>query len=68
MFSQKFNQYALTVIARVTQIMENILITETVCPVDPNVCVDVEILESSISLGFLAGVASYESVTHEKLR
>lgn len=59
-FFGKYEQYANEVFSRARQLASATSLIERARPIDPKFCVDVEFLESTITLGSIEKVSFYE--------
>lgn len=63
-----YDQYISTFLARSRQLTPDTLEIEAIKPVDLNVFMDVEFLDSNIALWFIPDAIKYEDLTNIKLR
>lgn len=63
-----YDQYVTEVQARTRQFSDGDISTEKSKPVDLNFCVDIDFLRSTIALGEISAVSSYDDLTDEVLR
>ena len=67
-FLRKYDKYCHEIRSRALQIAGGSGAADAVKPIDLKFCIDVEYLESSIALGFIPGVDSYETLTDTEVR
>lgn len=67
-FLRKYDQFSNEVQARSRRLASRSASTGAARPVDLKFCVDVDLLESSILLGFIKEASSYEHLTDQKVR
>lgn len=67
-FLNLYDQYVNEIKARAMQIADSDVTTEAVRPVDLRFCVNIEYLKSTIALGLINDVESYDGLTNETLR
>lgn len=67
-FLRKYDQYVSELTSRARQLNKCTNVSEPVRAVELKFCVDVDFIESSITLGFVENATSYEKLTDEQLR